>query len=557
MSIDFRELISSSDPMLIFVVMTLGLLLGKLSFKGIQLGATTGILIVAIVFGDLGFKVTPISHSLGFMLFIFCVGIEAGPNFFNSFRQDGLKYVILALSVAVSGVAVLVVLVNLLNIDAGLGSGILAGALTSTPTLVGAQDTVINRLALPANEQSAFLSQISVGYAIAYLVGMIGVMIVIQVLPRVLKINLVEEAKKAARERSITSHTRSVRTPIIRAYEITAELQQQFAGRTLRELGFQEKYGILIESVKRDGKLFDPDSETVLQTGDAVALVGYPINHTRQREFTLPHEVFDPELLDFRITTLDIVVSTGFAKGKTIEALNLQADYGCFLEAVTRSQINMPVNKQFVLSAGDILTVSGEEGRLNRLATKIGFVDKKSEVTDLVSFGAFFICGLFLGYFSFRVGRFDIGLGSAGGLLFAGILMGYYRAQMPTFGSVPQSALNILKSLGLNFFMVSIGLSAGESFFSAIMQIGLVAILMSAIIMMAPVILAYFIGHKILKMNPALLLGAITGSMTSTPALELLNSASQSSIPSLGYAGSYAFANVFLAVAGATVVMVL
>jgi putative transport protein len=147
-----------------------------------------------------------------------------------------------------------------------------------------------------------------------------------------------------------------------------------------------------------------------------------------------------------------------------------------------------------------------------------------------------------------------ITLGSAGGLLASGILMGYFRARNPTFGHVPQGAINILKDLGLNLFMVGVGLSAGSGIVSALVENGLVILLSALMIMLVPAVVGYCVGHFVLKMNPALLLGAIAGAMTSTPGLKSVNELANSNIPSLGYAGTYTFSNVFLTLGGAAMV---
>ena len=557
MSIDLIELLSKSDAMLIFAAMTFGLLIGRIKIRNIAVGSTTGILLVALVFGHFGFDVSHSTESLGFMLFIFCVGIEAGPNFFSSFFQDGMRYVSLAIVVALASVLVVFGFAQVFDLDNGLSSGVLAGALTSTPTLVGAQDTVNNRLIMDDASRKALLDQISVGYAISYLVGMTGLMILIQVLPKLLGIDMVEEAKKVASERGFNQRRRAIRTPILRVYEVDENAIADINGRTLREIGLQEKFGLYIEAVKRQSKYIDVNSEFIPEKGDVISIVGYPSNHARQNEIRLKREVFDPDLLDFRIDSEEIVVQKDFAKGKSLKELDLEAGYGCFAENITRSQYDMPLDRQLKLSNGDVLTVTGERNRLQNLADKIGFINERSEITDLVSFSAFFIFGIFLGYFTFRVGNFDIGLGSAGGLLFSGILMGYYRARVPTFGQVPQSAINIIKDLGLNFFMVSIGLAAGPTIYDAIQTHGFYLVIVALFTMIIPVLIAYSFGRIVLKMNPSLLLGAITGAMTSTPALNLLNESSKSSIPALGYAGSYAFANVFLAIAGAIIITIL
>ena len=155
---------------------------------------------------------------------------------------------------------------------------------------------------------------------------------------------------------------------------------------------------------------------------------------------------------------------------------------------------------------------------------------------------------------SLVLGELTVTLGSAGGLLASGILLGHYRARNPIMGHIPQGAINILKDLGLGIFMVGIGLNAGEDFVSIILESGLQVVAAGLLIVLIPLSLGFLAGHFLLRMNPALLLGAIAGAMTSTPALEVLNDMAKSNIPALGYAGTYTFANVFLTLGGAAII---
>ena len=546
------QLLQGSDVMLLFTVLGFGLLLGRIKLGSFEVGTTTGVLLVALLFGNWGLDFSAQTESLGFMLFIFCIGIEAGPNFFSTFAQDGVRYIVIALVVAATGVLIAVGIAHALDLDAGLAAGMLAGSLTSTPTLVGAQDAATQQAALlSASERVSLVSQISVGYAMTYVVGMVGLLLALRYLPPLLNINLQEEARQIAAARGLGSdRRRTIRTPILRAYLVTTT--GQIAGRSLRELALYERFGLLVERLKRDGKIIEPNSETVIELGDRVALVGFPNSHAHS-ELRVVEQVYDPDLLEFQMGSEDVVVSKPTAVGMTIRELRLE-EYGCFADGVSRAQVELPLDKDLTLNRGDVLTVSGERQRLQDFAEKIGFINQKSDVSDLISFSFFFVLGLVIAQFSLVIADMRITLGSAGGLLASGILMGYFRARNPTFGHVPQGAINILKDLGLNLFMVGVGLSAGSGIVAALMENGLVILFSALLIMLVPAVVGYCVGHFVLKMNPALLLGAIAGAMTSTPGLKSINELANSNIPSLGYAGTYTFSNVFLTLGGAAMV---
>jgi putative transport protein len=203
-----------------------------------------------------------------------------------------------------------------------------------------------------------------------------------------------------------------------------------------------------------------------------------------------------------------------------------------------------------VLAKGDTLTVTGEKNHLKALAEELGTIELNVQETDLVvlSFGIVF--GLVAGTLLLKLGPLEIGLGSAGGLLLMGILVGALRTSFPAFGRVPAAARFIFMELGLMFFMASVGLKAGKGIIDALTAVGPTLIVIGFVVTLTPVIVGYLFGRHVLKLNPALLLGSITGAMTSTPSLSIVTKAANSSIPALGYAGTYTFANVFLTFAG-------
>ena len=553
MNIDVAALLHQNDILLLFVVLAVGLSAGKIRIANMQLGNSIGVLITALLFGNAGFTFDAEALNIGFMLFIFCVGIEAGPNFFGIFFRDGKHYLMLALVVIVSAIFITVTMSNYLGLGLGLSTGLMAGSLTATPVLVGAKDALASGLSSISDPDSIqqIIDSISVGYAMSYLIGLVSVIVLAKLMPKLQKQNLAESSQQIARERGIgESAQRKVYLPIIRAYRVGPELINWIDGRNLRELGIYRQTGCYIERIRRNGILANPDGDAILQEGDEIALVGYPDSHARlDPSFRNGKEVFDRDLLDLRIVEEEIVVKNDSIAGKRLSELNL-SEYGCFLNRVVRAQIEMPMDHNIMLSKGDILQVSGEKSRVMGLAERIGFISVHSQIADLLAFCCFFIIGLLVGTITMTFGQIAFGLGSAAGLLVAGITLGFLRANHPTFGYVPQGALNMTKDLGLMVFMVGIGLSAGSNLFDSLSQVGLAVFSASLMVSVIPVVLAYLFGAYVLKMNRALLFGAIIGARTCAPAMDMINEHARSTIPALGYAGTYAIANVLLTIAG-------
>ncbi|EON6312640.1 aspartate:alanine antiporter [Vibrio cholerae] len=551
MNIDVVMLLEQNPILLIFVALAIGLSFGKIRFGSFQLGNSIGVLITSLIMGHLGFSFTPEALTIGFMLFIYCVGIEAGPNFFGIFFRDGKHYLILSLVVLITATWIAYFGGYYLNLDYGLAAGMMAGALTSTPVLVGAQDALNSGLAaVPRHmDLSLILDNVSVGYAMAYLIGLISMIMFAKLLPKLQKQNLSDSAQQIAQERGLGSQ-RKVYLPIIRAYRVGPELINWIDGRNLRELGIYRQTGCYIERIRRHGILAHPDGDAILQEGDEIALVGFPDSHARlDPSFRNGKEVFDRNLLDLRISEEEIVVKSDSIAGKRLSDLNL-SEYGCFLNRVVRAQIEMPMDLDIVLAKGDVLQVSGEKSKVKGLADKIGFISVHSQMADLLAFCSFFILGILFGLVTMTFGQVSFSLGNAVGLLLSGITLGFLRANHPTFGYVPQGALNMVKDLGLAIFMVGIGLNAGSKMFQHLSEVGVQVIGLAFLVSVVPVVFAYLVGAYILKMNRALLFGAIIGARTCAPAMDVVNEYAKSTIPALGYAGTYAIANILMTLTG-------
>jgi len=556
MEINVLDLLSENAFLLIFTVIGLGYLVGNIRIAGIQAGPVIGVLLVGLVFGHLGFSVPAGASSFGFALFIFSVGIQAGPTFFSAFAADGLKYVTLAFVVAGTAVALTLGLTQLLDLEYGFSAGLLAGALTSTPTLAGAQDAVNSGIAVLPDGVSAnkVLENISVGYAITYIFGTVGMILAVRFFPRIAGIDLPAEAAQLARERGLKRGRRrgiGGKLPIVRAYRVSERVVGKTVAQVQAEAG--DVQGKVLR-VKRGNKLLDGTPDLVFEEGDIASFIAALNVHERAREGN-DSDVLDPDLLNYQVTTQEIIVADTKVVGKTLKDLDMPQQFGCFATGLTRASIDLPLDSALPLQKGDRLDVVGEKSNLNRLAESIGFVEKDVEETDLATFAFGMIGGTLLGLITIALGNLSIGLGTAGGLLIVGIIIGYLGSVMPTFGRVPAPARYVLMELGLMLFMSGVGLNAGGGVVEALTSVGPLIIVSGILVTLVPALVAYLVGRRLLHMNPALLLGSITGAMTSTPALNVVTEAARSGVPALGYAGTYTFANVLLTFAGALMVV--
>lgn len=548
MIIDLNALFFAQPLLLFFVVLASGYALSKLSVGHFNLSPPVGVLLTGMLFGHLGFDSPPMVQEIGFALFIYSVGLAAGPRFFNVFLADGTRYLSLSMVVAALAGATAFAVTRFFGFSDGTAAGILAGTMTSSPTLAAAQDAI----RASVDQPGAALSRMGSAYAITYLVGLFSVLGLMRFAPRVMGVNLAEEALNLSkqskyREEPLAFSQKSAPPPQLRAFSIT---QPDIVGRVLGEIDICRSGLCAIQGIKRDGEILSPTAMTQLHAGDIVSVTA-EVDRLSMLSKRLGHEVLDSDLLNDSIDSVEIIVSQPDAVGKTLDDLAILPKFGCYITSLYRAHIPITPQPEIMLEKGDVLTVTGLKRRLDEVVKELGFVERHIVETDLITFVVGITLGLALGGFKLKAGDLTVGLGTAGGLLVIGLVFGLARSLIPTFGRVPPAARWVLSELGLMFFMASAGLKAGVGVEVAVRQMGVGLVVSGVAIAAVSLFGGLLFGRFALKLNPALLFGAMTGAMTSTPALKLVTQAAGSNLPSLGYAGTYAFANVFLAFTGA------
>ncbi len=549
-------LLRDNQALLFFVVLGFGYLLGKIKIKGFEFGPVAGVLFVGLVFGHYGYGENLPVQSIGFMMFIFSVGMQAGPRFFSVLMQDGLRYFVLALMVAVSGFAVATATTQLFSLEPGSSAGVLAGALTTTPTLAAAEDAIRSGTILPPQgfSKEMMLSNIMTGYAITYLFGLIGLILLIRLIPIVTRVNLVDEARALAGD-DMASHSNQmadIGKIVTRAFLVQKEDFVGIPFGTLLKTGLGT---VTIHKIKRGDEFIPVNEDTTLQVGDKVSFVGAQDKLILAPEKIGP-EIIDADLLDAGTESCLIVITRKKAMGTSVSRKSISQKYGCLLAGVKRLGVAVPLDPHVVLQRGDVLNVTGPIANIERMQKALGHAERDLDETDLLTFALGIAAGILVGSYSIHVMGVEVGLGTAGGLLSVGLVIGFLRSIHPTFGRMPSAARYVLMELGMLFFMGGIGLKAGRGIVAALEQSGLALIAAGVLTTVVPVVFCYFFGRKVLKINPVLLLGALTGAMTSGACLSIVNKEAQSTIPSLGYTGAYAFANIFLTVAGSLILLI-
>ena len=548
---EINQILHTQPVLTLFLIIGSGYLIGRIPIGSFSFGPVAGVLFAGLFLGHFGFRMSPGAQSVGFALFIFSVGYQAGPRFFDVLRTDGLKYFSLAVVISVAGLGMAIVVTKLLNLEPGTSAGLLAGGLTSSPTLAAAQEALRGGTMKPPAGWTVeqMVGNVTTGYAITYIFGLAGLITIIKVLPGILGINLQQEAKRL--EETDQSDTGEIPNISIRAYRVTNEDFTKIPVGVLRERSTDP---FSVSRVRRDGEIISLNHDDFLRIGDVVLAKG-DVEAFVGGIQEIGEEIIDREFLAQVNDTAQIVVFNRDALGKTLEEINIPRNYGILLTGIRRMRIPIPRSRDFRLRKGDILTVLGPAEQIDRLGQALGQVERDVAETDMVTFAFGIAAGVLIGMLAIKVGGLSIGLGSAGGLLTSGLIIGFLRSIRPTFGRLPDAARWIFMEFGLLLFMAGVGLRAGGDIIETFMEVGPKLVAGGIMVTTIPVLLGYLFGRKVLKINPVLLLGGITGSMTSGASLSVITSAAKSSIPALGYTGSYAFANVLLTIAGSIILL--
>jgi putative transport protein len=541
----------------VFLTLAIGFFIGRVKIGSFSLGTVVGTLLAGVAIGQLNIQVPAVVKYVFFDLFLFTTGYKVGPQFFRGLKKDALPQVALTVVLCVICLLAAFTAAKFLGYDMGTAAGLLAGAFTES-TVIGTAGDAIGRLALSDADKTSLTNNIPVAYAVTYLVGTgFIVWFLPNVGPKLMGVNLKEEARKlqakisgsgSAQAEAMSAFMRLA----VRAYRIT---RSDLLNRSVAELESRPREArVFISRIRRDGKIIEPEPDTVVREGDIVAvLTRSELLMARGTEIGV--EVSDTELLDFPVEMLDVVITNKSLDGKSIAELAVM-DFarGVFLKKLTRTGQTMPFLPETRVERGDLVTLIGSEKDVERAARSLGYPDRKTVMTDMIFVGAGIFLGGMFGLLTIVVGGLPLTLTASGGALIMGLVFGWLRAVRPTFGRIPESAMWVFDTVGLTVFMACVGLAAGPSFFSGLQKSGLSLVLVGLIIAVLPHAVAILFGRYALKMNPVIVLGACSGAGTITAALRAIQEEAQSELPALGYTVPYAIGNILLTAWGPVLV---
>ena len=527
--------------LLLAFVIGIGIFLGRFKLKGISLGSTW-ILFIGILMGHLGFRVDlDMLHfvkEFGLILFVFSIGLQVGPGFFHSFKSGGVKMNLLAAMNILLAVAVTYAISVFSGEDLKTMVGVMSGAVTNTPGLGAAQQTFIDTAVaggmstLAAGNASA---QLASAYAVAYPIGVIGVIGVILLFRVLFKIDPQKELAQLKKQDDSIDKARRM--------HVAVENPAIF-GRKLHDVLKEFGRSFVVSRIMKGDEILFPQPETVLDEGDKLLVV------TSQNEVEkirilfgqeVPMHQSDWQVKDHNMVTRRIVVTKSALTGKTLKQLAFRSAYGVSVTRVVRAGVELVAQPNLYLQMGDGLVCVGTQQNIDHVAQKVGNSAEALNKPNLVPIFLGITVGIIFGSIPIHFPGIPqaIKLGLAGGPLIIAILLGYFGPKYKITTYTTASANLMLREIGISLFLAAVGIGAGEDFWSAIVGGGYWWILYGALVTLVPLCITFFVARAFCHLNFYQICGLISGSCTNPPVLAFAQGMYGSDYTSVNYATVY------------------
>lgn len=519
--------------LILSLVIAFGIMLAKIKVAGVSLGITW-ILFVGIVFGH--FDMTLNEHLLHFMkefgliLFVYSIGLQVGPGFFSAFKKGGLTLNLLAMLVVFLGVVITIILHFVTGTPITTMVGILSGAVTNTPGLGAAQQANSDLNGIDAPE-------IALGYAVAYPLGVVGIILSLIALKYILRINTKTEEAEA--ERGLGHIQELTVRPI--SFEIRNEA---IDGKKIKDIRPLMNRDFVISRVQyHDGQGTElANSDTVLHLNDKILVISTPKDIEAISVFFGKQIDMQWEQLDKKLISRRILITKPELNGKMLSQLKIRNNFGASITRVNRSGVDLVAAPQLQLQMGDRVTIVGSELAVSHAEKVLGNSMKRLDHPNLIPIFLGIALGCILGStpFVFPGIPQPVKLGLAGGPLIVSILISRFGPQYKMITYTTMSANLMLREIGISLFLACVGLGAGKGFVETVIYDGgYVWVGYGVIITIVPLLIAGLVGRYVFKLNYYTLIGVLGGSTTNLPALAYSNDLTSCDAPAVGYATVY------------------
>ena len=481
----------------------------RLKFKGITLGITW-ILFCAIAFSHFGMHLDPVvetfAKDFGLILFVYSIGLQVGPSFFSSFGKGGIKLNLLAMTVVFLGCATAYLISVLSGVDIATMTGVLFGAVTNTPGL-GAAQQAFTDITGSANPN------IASGYAMAYPLGVVGIITVILAMRWFFRIKLEDEEARLVSESEVQKEIRYIDVLLV---------NPQVEGVHIRDLSQLCHMNLIVSRLVRPtGEDELPDVDTVLHVGDRIRVVVDKENEKSVLLLGMETSLPNDSSQQAHLVSRHVVVTKPELNGKRIGDLNVRAAYHVSITRIRRAGIELLATRDLYLQLGDRITVVGEERAVNKVEQLFGNSTKRLDVPNLASIFLGIALGVVAGMLPIMLPGLSqpFKLGIAGGSLIVAILMGCFGPKLHVITYTTSSANLMIREIGIALFLAAVGFGAGKTFIPTLLDGGYVWIGFGVIITLLPLLIVGVIGRMWLKLDYFTLMGLLAGSTTNPPAL--------------------------------------
>ncbi|MBR4854421.1 MAG: putative transporter [Alistipes sp.] len=515
------------------LVIALGIVLGKIKIRGISFGVTW-ILFVGIAAGHFGMSIDHDTlhfiKEFGLILFVYSIGLQVGPGFFSSFKEGGVKLVACAASVVLLGGATTYIIHLMTGTPLPTMVGIMSGAVTNTPGLGAAQQAYADATGI--NDES-----VALGYAVAYPLGVVGIILSMIAVRFITRVNYVEENKALAAISSERNFAERI------SIEFTNSTLENYTIAHMREL--INRSFVISRIMHNDGTITIADGNSLLKTGEKLrvvcssedreaitAFLGQTVDISEKDWGAIPHN--QKELVSRRI-----IITKPSINGNKLSDLSLRTKYGINITRINRAGIDLIPYQGMELQMGDKVMVVGQLKDVESVANVLGNSLKKLREPQLLTIFLGIALGVLLGSLPLMNIPQPVKLGLAGGPLIVAILIGRFGPHFHLVTYTTMSANLMLREVGLAMFLAGVGIGAGDGFVDAIIGGGYRWIGYGFIITVVPLLIVGLIARWRLKMNYYTLMGLLAGSTTDPPALGYANTAAGNEMPAVGYATVY------------------
>lgn len=533
--------------MLYAFVIAAGVTLGKVKIFGVSLGITF-VLFVGIIMGHFGFSAdhayTHFIKEFGLILFVYCIGLQVGPSFFSSFKEGGVRMNGIAVGIVVLNIAVALGLYYILQgkVSLPMMMGILSGAVTNTPGLGAAQEAL--------HQVSYTGEPIALGYAVAYPLAVVGIILSMILLRYIFRVNLKKEAddlNNVTEDEQMKPCKMHVKVENKALFEKSLKEVQDLIGRDF-----------VVTRILHNDCVDIPNAETKLVEGDCI-YVSCCMRDAEAIEAFIGKKVkVDWEKPDSPLVSRRILVTQHEMNGKRLGALKLRELYGVNVTRINRSGVDLFANPNLALQVGDRVTVVGSLDAIERLARVMGNSMKRLNQPNIVTIFVGIFLGILVGSLPVSMGMpIPVKLGLAGGPLVVAILLARFGYKLNLVTYTTQSANLMLREIGIVLFLASVGIDAGAKFFETVIQgDGLLWVGCGFLITMIPMLVMGIIARGYYKMNYLTLTGLMAGASTDPPALAFASDSSSSDAPAVGYSTVYPL-TMFLRVLSVQIIILL